>query len=252
MRLRQKTKNIIGGVITVVFFIGLIVLYQLLIVNGEQFEIKTINLDNDKQYLSSLLESYNIANGKNIFSFNAKKTSSIIEEKLHHIRSVKIKKELPSTVYVDISHRVPIMRLSENLLYVTDDTGKVFMATKHNTTSDIFETIPILLDEEAVLLRPGDTLNSKAQLALDIITKFNTIIDPSFSITQIDTSNEIYIILRTNKNKNIFIAWEELTDEQLISKGIEIAVNAMIKGGNSPLSKIIVLVKESRAHFAQM
>ena len=95
MRLRQKTKNIIGGVITVVFFIGLIVLYQLLIVNGEQFEIKTINLDNDKQYLSSLLESYNIANGKNIFSFNAKKTSSIIEEKLHHIRSVKIKKELP-------------------------------------------------------------------------------------------------------------------------------------------------------------
>lgn len=252
MRLRQKTRNIIGGVITIIFFISLIVIYQLLIVRGDQFKIKSVHLDNDKQYLSSLLESYNIAEGKNIFSFNAKKASSIMENKLHHVRSVKIKKELPSTIHVEISHRVPVMRLSDNLPYVTDDTGKVFMASRFNTTSDIFETIPILLDEKAALLQPGDALNAKAQLALNIITKFNTIINPDFNITQIDTSNEIYIILHTNKNKHIFIAWEELTDDKLISKGIELAVNAMIKGENSPLSKIIVLVKESRAHFTQM
>lgn len=252
MRLRQKIRNIIGGVITLIFFISIIVIYQLLIVRGEQFKIETIILENDKQYLVGVLESYNISKGENIFSFNAKKTSSIIENKLHHVRSVKIRKELPSKVYLEISHRVPIMRLSENLLYVTDDTGKVFMASKSNTSSDVFESIPILHDESAVLLRPGNQLDQNAALALNIIKKFNSVINPGFKIARIDTSNDIYIILHSNTNKQIYIPWEELTGDQQISSAIELMVNAMIKGKGNHLSKLIILVNQNRCHFTRM
>lgn len=252
MRLKQKTKNIIGGVLTLIFAVSLIVAYQLLVVNGDQFKIESVQLDNDKQYLAGLLASYNIAEGENIFSFNAKKTSSIIESKLHHVRNVEIKKELPSKVFVEISHRTPVMRLSENLPYVSDDTGKVFMASKNNTSSDVFETIPILLDEAAALLRPGDELHKQAALALNLVTKFNSVINPGFKITRIETSNDIYLILHSNTNKHIYIAWEELTDDAQISSAIEIAVNSMIKGRNSPLSKLIILVNQGRCHFTKM
>jgi hypothetical protein len=143
------------------------------------------------------------------------------------------------------------MRLSENLLYVVDDTGKIFMASQDNTSSDCFDQLPILLDEKSSLLRPGDDLTPKAILALTIVTKFNSVINPSFKITRIDTSNEIYLILHTNTNRQINMAWDELTTDDQVSSAIEIAVNAMIQGRNHNLPKLIVLVKQQRCFFTR-
>lgn len=251
MRLKQKTKNIIGGTLTLIFVITIIVIYQMLVVNGEQFKIQTITLDEDKEYLLPVLNNYGICEGSSIFGFHSKKLSKKLEEKLYHIRSVEIEKKLPSNVVVKISHRTPVMRLSENLLYVVDDTGKIFMASQDNTSSECFDQLPILLDEKSSLLRPGDDLTPKAILALTIVTKFNSVINPSFKITRIDTSNEIYLILHTNTNRQINMAWDELTTDDQVSSAIEIAVNAMIQGRNHNLSKLIVLVKQKRCFFTR-
>lgn len=252
MRLKQKTKNIIGGVFSAIFVIALLILYQILVVHGKQFEIKNISIDDDKKYLSPVLASYNIAEGNSIFSFDAKETSDIIEEKLHHVRTVDITKELPSDVKINITHRIPVMRLSENLPYVVDENGKIFMASKNNTSKHVFETIPILLDNNAAILKPGDSLGNKAALALNIINKFNSIVEPGFKISHINTSNDIYLIIHSNTNKQIFIAWDELTDDQMISSAIEIAVNAMINGSRNPLSKLIIQVKLKQCQFTKM
>lgn len=252
MRLKQKTKNIIGGVLTAVVVISLITIYQVFVTHGELYQIKKIHIPSDKLYLKPLLGSHNIKEGENIFSFNASEVSELIENKLHYVRSVKIKKELPSDVYVDISHRIPILRLSEHQFYVTDDTGKVFMASKSNTSADIIENAPILIDEEASKLRPGDSLHSKAKLALNITTKFKSVIKPGFAITRIDTSNEIYLILHTSLNKQIFIPWEEIKEDEQISAAIELAVNAMIQGRENPFTKLIILVEQGRCHFTKL
>lgn len=252
MQLKQKTKNIIGGVLTAVVVISLITIYQVFVTHGELYQIKKIHIPSDKIYLKSLLSSHNIAEGENIFSFNSSEVSKLIENKLHHVRSVKIKKELPSDVFVEISHRIPIMRLSENLPYVTDDTGKVFMASRFNTSLDIIESIPTLIDGESALLHPGDTLPTNAKLALQIVTKFNSILKPDFKIIQIDTNNDIYIILHTSVNKQIFIPWEEIKEEEEISSAVELAANAMSQGKNNPLMKLIILVKQGRCHFTKL
>lgn len=251
MQLKQKTKNIIGGSLAGFFIIILIVVYNSLVINGEQFKIKTITIEEDKQYLLPVLNNYGICEGSSIFEFNSRKLSETLENKLYHVRDVKIEKKLPSNVVVNISHRTPVMRLSENLLYVTDDVGKIFMASPDNTSSECFELLPILLDSKTPLLRPGDELTPKASLALNIITKFNSVINPSFRITRIDTNDEIYLILHTNNNRQINIAWDELTTDQQISSAIEIAVNAMIQGRNHNLSKLIILVKQTRCFFTR-
>lgn len=251
MQLTQKTKNIIGGSLSVIFIILLIVIYHVLVINGDQFKIQTITIDEDKQYLLPVLNHYGICEGSSIFGFNSKRLAKTLEDKLYHIRDVEIEKKLPSNVVVKISHRTPVMRLSENLLYVVDDYGKIYMASSDNTSSESFDLLPILLDEKTPLLRPGDELTPKAILALNLITKFNSVINPSFRITRIDTNHDIYLILHTNTNRQINIAWEELTTDEQISSAIEIAVNGMIQGRNHNLSKLIILVKQQRCFFTR-
>jgi hypothetical protein len=73
MRLKQKTKNIIGGTLTLIFVITIIVIYQMLVVNGEQFKIQTITLDEDKEYLLPVFNNYGICEGSSIFGFHSKK-----------------------------------------------------------------------------------------------------------------------------------------------------------------------------------
>ncbi len=252
MQLKQSTKNIIGACLSILFIIIVIVVYKIHIVNGKQFQIKNIVIDEDKRYLLSLFASYNIAEGKNIFSFDAKETCNTIEEKLHFIRNVKIVKRLPDEVIIDISHRVPVMRLSSDLLYVTDDTGKIFMSTRKNTEPKVFDSIPILLDHEAAQLRPGDTLNNKAEQALNIVCTFNSANNPNFKITHIDTSDKIYIILYTNKNKRIYIPWNHIETNEKVALAIDIAVDAMDRGLKDPHSNLVILVDQKRCCFTNM
>lgn len=251
MRLKQKTKNIIAGILATVFAFTLTTTYIVFIYRHHIFKIDEIIIDDDKQYLLGILNrDFNIDKGKSIFGFNATDTSERIKELIPSIRDIKITKTLPSTVSISVSHRTPALRLSRNQFYVVDVSGKIYMASKSNTTIDVFKATPILIDNDAELLRPGDELHPEAKRSLEFINKFNSVvINPQFKITEIDTSNDIYIILNTDNNRSIFIAWEEIKNDQQIISAINLATNAMNDKENDAHQKIYVLVNSNRCHF---
>lgn len=255
MRLSQKTRNIIDGVIALIFISMLIFIYQYFIVNGDLFKITKIEKNFESDILDDVFSSVGgICEEKSIFGFNAKKSSDAIKKNLHCIKDVDIKKNLPDKVCVNITYRTPILRLSEKRYpTVIDETGKIYKAPIFNPSSDlIIPSIPILITEKANSYKPNDKLDSKTQTAVEIISKFNSVKNPGFRITQVDTQNDIYIILSSETNKQIYIAWEEITTEQEISDAINIAINGMNDGRKLDLSKLYILVKQKECHFTKL
>ena len=75
--------------------------------------------------------------------------------------------------------------------------------------------------------------------------------DKLISVDFLQMGDEFYEI-NSYFNKQIFIPWEEIKEDEQISAAIELAVNAMIQGRENPFTKLIILVEQGRCHFTKL
>lgn len=145
---RFRSKNAYRTMITKVFvwIIAVLLLLAAVIVAAKLFfSIDVIVVDGTGHYsFTEITQACGIEKGQLMFGVSEKKLNSILTDQFAFVRSVKVKKDYPSTIYIEIEEETPEFYFEMN--------GEYFLVTRGLKVLDHFE------HEEALTSRYPDVM----------------------------------------------------------------------------------------------
>lgn len=120
---RQQSKRVRRRVFYVALFSAL-VLVSTAVCFFVLFKIKTVTVEGVTRYSEDeILAAFDVADGSNLYSFDADNMEKKLVSELPYINSVIIERDLPSTVVIHVEEKDPCMyvELNEEKYLLTDD-----------------------------------------------------------------------------------------------------------------------------------
>lgn len=161
------------------------------------FKIETLNITGSGMYSTEEITAYcTIDEGDNLFLINKEKCAENLEQKLPYIYDVDIKRELPSTLIINITEATAAYRIKNNDESYTllDDRFKVLDNASKESEDGIIEiqNSAVISNENGFVIgfENEESANGLAQLS-EIIKKLN--ITEATAISS-DGKNNNYIV----------------------------------------------------------
>lgn len=152
-----------------VLWMGLSYIGSLFFSRNSHFELKNIVMRSDGRLSSSQLMEYaGLQPGTNLFSIDVDKLRADLEEKVPLVESVRIRRKLPDTLFVDVKERVAVAQISwkwRSVPFLVDRHGVVMPPTRTG------QALPLIEGKKFESLRPGEQINdSGVQYALELLS----------------------------------------------------------------------------------
>lgn len=135
-----------------------------------RFAIKTVYIDgNVRRTAHQIAKRGGIAIGKNIFLIDEQNATQGVQND-PWIESARVRRELPSTVHVEVVEReAHVLAVVEEELYLVDGRGEIFKPWQEGDPTDLpvvtgLRVEEVARDREAIRLRLRRVLNLKADL----------------------------------------------------------------------------------------
>lgn len=192
-----------------------------------QVIVKTRSLDADR-----LRDYLHVESGTPIFGIDLEALRGKLMS-MSTIASVRVTRRIPDTIVIEIEERDPVARLGRSNLMV-DDTGTVFVLPNGSLLLPIFTGY----QRFGVGTPPadGDHVSGMMLAAIDLL-HFSGEGDGRIPITDIDLSNEDYLLCTLSDQRQARIAWEGMTSRTAESrKCLKERVYSLIQAMNDPSS----------------
>lgn len=173
---------------------------------GEQVEIVTGKILPARLFINH----FNLTNGVNLAQIPFAELRERLIRDMPNLRDVKIVRTIPNRVRIEISERIPVVRVigagaNANPNYTADGEGKVFWYPRRDTT-----LLPIIREAKKDTSTPGAKLSGMALAALRLLEEAS---DPEFAILKIqevDTFKQDYLFATLGDSSRAKIAWEDM------------------------------------------
>ena len=181
---------------------------------GEQIEIIT-----DKILPARLfINHFNLTNGVNLAKLPFAELRERLIRDMPNLKDVKIVRTLPDRVLIEISERIPVVRVigagsNANPNYAADSEGKVFWYPRRDTA-----LLPIIREAKKETSTAGAKLSGMAMAALRLIEEAS---DPEFAmlkIQEVDTFKQDYLFVTLGDASRAKIAWEDMESRTRASR----------------------------------
>lgn len=173
---------------------------------GEQVEIVTGKILPARLFINH----FNLTNGVNLAHIPFAELRERLIRDMPNLRDVKIVRTIPNRIRIEISERVPVVRVigagaNANPNYTADSEGKVFWYPRRDTT-----LLPIIREAKKDTSTPGAKLSGMALAALRLLEEAS---DPEFAtlkIQEVDTFKQDYLFATLGDSSRAKIAWEDM------------------------------------------
>jgi hypothetical protein len=178
--------------VLVLLWLGVKRLGEVLYTENSRYTITHIEIKAGKTITEKKIREYTrIEEGKNIFSFNARKVRDSVLQGSPNIKSMSIVRILPGTVRIEITERDPVARFgSRTSLFAADREGFVF--NLGDTALRI--EMPVIVGYRSDSLKLGSAVQGQAAMALEALDGCN---DPRLClrVDSIDVSQDGFLSL---------------------------------------------------------
>ena len=173
---------------------------------GEQVEIITGKIIPAKL----IVNHFGLTNGVNLAEVPFATLRERLLKDVPNLRDVKISRHLPNFVRVEVSERVPVVRVigsgaNASSNNAADREGVVFWYPRRDTA-----LLPIIREAKKNSSVPGDRLTGMAFAALQLLEEAA---DPAFAtlkIQEVDTFKPDYLFATLGDSSRAKIAWEDM------------------------------------------
>ena len=173
---------------------------------GEQVEIVAGKILPARLFVSH----FNLTNGVNLAQIPFAEHRERLIRDTPNLRDIKIVRTVPNKVRIEISERVPAVRVigagaNANPNYTADSEGKVFWYPRRYTT-----LLPIIRESKKDTPSAGAKLSGMSMAALRLLEEAS---DPEFAILKIqevDTFKQDYLFATLGDSSRAKIAWEDM------------------------------------------
>ena len=182
-------------------------LHQCCVTNaGEQVEVVTGKIIPARL----IVNHFGLTNGVNLADIPFAALRERLIKDMPNLRDVKISRRLPNFVRVEVSERVPVVRVigsgaNASPNNAADREGVVFWYPRRDTA-----LLPIIREAKKKTSAPGDRLTGMALAALQLLDEAS---DPAFAalkIQEVDTFKPDYLFATLGDSSRAKIAWEDM------------------------------------------
>jgi cell division protein FtsQ len=180
---------------------------QSLFSENKRFVIKNLIIQEGTVISSDLIKEYTrIKEGMNLFAFDLAKIRKDFVRQSPNVKSVKITRQLPDTLLINIIERKPMARVGRRSSFVADDEGYVFSLRTG------YHELPVITGYRDPNLRPGSRLCGMALAALEVL---EACYDQKIGlhIDEVEVNNPEYLVLYVpegNTVKQIDMSWQDM------------------------------------------
>lgn len=244
-RIKNKFRSAIITLIAIVAFSALGIVLSLTVF----FNIAEIKITGSEKYTDEELRSVcTIDVGKNLFLIDTQECIERFCESLPYVYDVKITRELPTTLNIEITDAAPAFAIKnkDKSYILLDDRLKVLEASAAKKTADAI----LIKDSKVTSANPGYLIGFENEDATDCISKIAqaviaTQMGEATSISSIDKNNN-YIVY---DNRITFKLGNCEDLESKINRGL--AVCEDLNEHNSSIKGTINLTVEKQSYFTE-
>lgn len=173
---------------------------------GEQVEVVTGKIIPAKL----IINHFGLTNGVNLAEVPFAALRERLLKDVPNLRDVKISRHLPNFVRVEVSERVPVVRVigsgaNASPNNAADREGVVFWYPRRDTA-----LLPVIREAKKNTSAPGNRLTGMALAALQLLEEAT---DPTFAvlkIQEVDTFKPDYLFATLGDSSRAKIAWEDM------------------------------------------
>lgn len=216
--------------ITVIAWLGCSFVFRALLSNNDRFKIEHLNITGGSALSRDLVTEYTqIKEGMNLFSFNITKVWKDFIKYQPNVKTLRISRQLPDTLEINITDRVPLARIGRKSPFVADNEGCIF-SLKGSARS-----LSVMTGYRDPGMKPGCKLcGTMAMAALEVL-EVSRSSELGLFIDEVELNNPEYIVLYIldgDKVKEVDLAWPEMGKQNQVSrkklqKKLSDLVNAM-------------------------
>jgi len=214
---------------------GFVYLKNILFVKNPRYTIIKIEVQSSGVFSADRFKEYTkIKEGDNMYSFKLKNVQKLFKHKIPNVKEIEIRRQLPDALIVKIMERTPVIRLSRRSRLCVDRDGYIFAVNGRK-----LNFLPYISGYEYLSLRPGGKLTGRSLSAVKLVTLgASGMID--LPITNVNISQEDYIIVFLNNGKKLNIAWKGMDDNSEESlEELETKLMRFVVLLNSPQGKAL-------------
>ncbi len=227
-------------------FYGWQELKSLMFTGNSQYQIKKLKISTKLAVTPAEVKTYTgIQEGVNIFSFSAEKARTQLLQNVPNLSEVTIVKRLPDEVEIKAFDRLPVLRL-KNPSFASDKNGTVMILDEKQNWHSLPRLVTFTQKQNPV---PGQTLEGKASMALEIVNVYNEMDGISFKLNSIDIDGKVYVILQTSDGRReIRLVWEELISKADIRQALKMASETLAQPKAAGLVRFDVLLSTKQVY----
>jgi len=211
-------------------------LKNILFVKNPRYTISKIEVQSSGAFSVDRFKEYTkIKEGDNMYSFKLKDVENLFKHKIPNVKEIEIRRQLPDALMVKIMERTPVLRLSRGSNLCVDRNGYIFFVFNGSK----LKFLPYISGYEYVSLSPGGKLTGRSLSAVKLVNLgVSGMID--LPITNVNISQEDYIIVFLNNGKKLNIAWNGMDDNSEDSlEELETKLMRFVVLLNSPQGKAL-------------
>jgi len=201
---------------TIFTWLGCGLLFRAMFSNNDRFKIEHLNITGGSTLSRDLIKEYTqLKEGMNLFSFNINKVWRDFTKDQPNVKTMKISRQLPDTLEINITERVPIARIGRKSPFVADNEGCVF------TSPGSSRNMPVITGCRDPGMKPGARLHSTMAMAALEALEMSRSSDLGILIDEIELNNPEYIVLYIldgDKVKEVDLAWPAMGKQDPDSK----------------------------------
>lgn len=163
----------------------------------------TIKADGPMLSEQHVRECTGIHEGQNLFDLNLEKQRANFLERQPNVAFMRLTRQLPDTLLIEITERVAIARLSRFQSWGVDREGKVF------TVGPGTRDLPVITGFPTTSIGPGSRVAASVFKALDVVDACrNTSAGRQLRMVSVDVAPREYVELYMTGGERVRLAWD--------------------------------------------
>ncbi|MFY9214744.1 MAG: cell division protein FtsQ/DivIB [Tissierellaceae bacterium] len=198
-RIEKKHKRF-KRLVSLILIISILTILLVFLLNSNYFNIDKITIKgNEKITKEKLLHTSSINFGENIFRISTRQAEESIR-KLPYVKTVKIRRELPRTISIEVVEREEKVLLKDiSMYYILDEEGYLLGNTDSNN-----DNLPVILGLKTERIDPGDNLFANMEVKeLEDLIKESEYLNLLKEIEAIEIENQKNVNILINNGINV-------------------------------------------------
>jgi len=191
---------------------------KMLFAENDRFRIQTIEIVDGRIKTDAMIREYlayvGITPGSNLFAFDIRDLVSLYLERNPLVRTMRVRRQLPGTLTVELRERDPLVRMGQRGALVADREGFVFRLNRD------LHRLPVIIGDKDAELAPGRTVQGMSKAAIEVLAACD---NPrvGLRIVGVDVSRSDYLrvhVLTPDGIKEAKLAWDGMGRDTVESR----------------------------------